>query len=309
MHKYIFKRILWVIPVILGVSFVVFSIMHFSPGDPALIILGESAPADAVARLQAEMGLDRPFLVQFFNYIYNVFIKFDLGRSYINNRPVLGEILTRLPNTLKLATISIVVAAGVGIPLGVIAAIRPYSKADNITMIFALIGVSMPAFWMGLLLIIVFSLNLRWFPATGFDTWKQMVLPVFTLASSSIGSIARITRSSVIDVSGQDFIRTAHAKGATRFTVIFDHTLRNALLPVITVIGLQFGTLLGGAVLTETIFSINGLGTLMVNAIRQRDMMIVQGTVLLVAIIFTLVNLSVDILYGFIDPRISAQYK
>ena len=309
MHKYIFKRIIWVIPVILGVSFVVFTIMHFSPGDPALIILGESAPADAVMKLRAEMGLDRPFFVQFFNYIYDVFVKFDLGRSYINNRPVLGEILSRLPNTMKLATISILVAAAVGIPLGVVAAIRPYSKADNITMIFALIGVSMPAFWMGLLLIIVFSLNLRWFPATGFDSWKQMILPVFTLASSSIGSIARITRSSVIDVSGQDFIRTAHAKGASRFSVIFDHTLRNALLPVITVIGLQFGTLLGGAVLTETIFSINGLGTLMVNAIRQRDMMIVQGTVLLVAIVFALVNLTVDILYGFIDPRISAQYK
>lgn len=309
MHKYILKRMLWVLPVILGVSFVVFSIMHFSPGDPALIILGESAPPEAVAQLQAEMGLDRPFLVQFFNYVSDVFFKFDLGRSYISNRPVLNEILTRLPNTMKLASWSILVAASVGIPLGVVAAIKPYSKIDNFTMVFALVGVSMPAFWMGLLLIIVFSLNLGWFPATGFDSWKQMILPVFTLASSSIGSIARITRSSVIDVSGQDFIRTARAKGASRFTVIFEHTLRNALLPVITVIGLQFGTLLGGAVLTETIFSINGLGTLMVNAIRQRDMMIVQGTVLLVAVVFTMVNLSVDILYGFIDPRISSQYK
>lgn len=309
MHKYVIKRILWVIPVILGVSFAVFTIMHFSPGDPALIILGESAPAEAVAKLQTEMGLDRPFLVQFFSYVYNVFFKFDLGRSYISNRPVLNEILTRLPNTLKLATLSITVAAVVGIPLGVMAAIRPYSKVDNITMVFALIGVSMPAFWMGLLLIIVFSLTLGWFPATGFDSWRQMILPVFTLASASIGSIARITRSSVIDVAGQDFIRTARAKGASGFMIVFQHTLRNALLPVVTVIGLQFGALLGGAVLTETIFSINGLGTLMVNAIRQRDMMILQGTILLVAIVFTLVNLSVDILYGFIDPRISSQYK
>lgn len=309
MHKYVIKRILWVIPVILGVSFTVFTILHFSPGDPALIILGESAPAEAVASLKAEMGLDQPFLVQFFNYVYKVFFKFDLGRSYISNRLVLNEILTRLPNTLKLATLSISVAALVGIPLGVVAAIKPYSKVDNITMVFALIGVSMPAFWMGLLLIIIFSLTLGWFPATGFTTWRQMVLPVFTLASASIGSIARITRSSVIDVAGQDFIRTARAKGASSFMIIFQHTLRNALLPVVTVIGLQFGTLLGGAVLTETIFSINGLGTLMVNAIRQRDMMILQGTILLVAIVFTLVNLSVDILYGFIDPRISSQYK
>lgn len=309
MIKYIFKRLLWVIPVMFGVSFIVFSIMHFSPGDPITIILGESASPEAIAQLTEKLGLDRPFIVQFGNYAYNVFFKFDLGRSYINNRQVMTEILTRLPNTMKLAGLSIGVAALVGIPLGVLAAIKPNSKADNFIMVLSLVGVSMPAFWMGLILIITFSLNLGWFPTTGFDNPNQMVLPVFTLASASIGSIARITRSSYLDVAGQDFIRTARAKGASNFTVIFEHTLRNALLPVITVIGLQFGSLLGGAVLTETIFSINGLGTLMVNAIRQRDMMIVQGSVLFVALVFTVVNLGVDILYAFIDPRISQQYK
>ena len=167
----------------------------------------------------------------------------------------------------------------------------------------------MPSFWQGLLLIIVFSLQLKWFPSTGFESWQQMVLPVITLASSSIGSIARITRSSMLDVMGQDFIRTAHAKGVSQRGVIYVHTLRNALLPVVTVIGLQFGALLGGAVLTETVFSINGLGTLMVNAIRQRDLIVVQGGVLFIAFIFTIVNLSVDILYGYIDPRIRSQYK
>ncbi len=309
MIKYIFKRLLWVIPVMFGVSFIVFSIMHFSPGDPITIILGESASPEAIAQLTEKLGLDRPFIVQFGNYAYNVFFKFDLGRSYINNRQVMTEILTRLPNTMKLAGLSIGVAALVGIPLGVLAAIKPNSKADNFIMVLSLVGVSMPAFWMGLILIITFSLNLGWFPTTGFDNPNQMVLPVFTLASASIGSIARITRSSYLDVAGQDFIRTARAKGASNFTVIFEHTLRNALLPVITVVGLQFGSLLGGAVLTETIFSINGLGTLMVNAIRQRDMMIVQGSVLFVALVFTVVNLGVDILYAFIDPRISQQYK
>lgn len=309
MIKYIIKRLLWVIPVMLGVSFIVFSIMHFSPGDPVRIILGESAQPEAILQLTQEMGLDRPFLVQYANYATNVFTKFDLGRSYITNRQVITEITTRLPNTIKLAALSISVAAAVGIPLGVLAAVKPNSKSDNIIMILSLVGVSMPAFWLGLILIITFSLTLGWFPATGFDNLNQMVLPVFTLAAASIGSIARITRSSYLDVAGQDFIRTARAKGASNFTVIFEHTLRNALLPVVTVIGLQFGSLLGGAVLTETIFSINGLGTLMVNAIRQRDLMIVQGSVLFVALIFTLVNLGVDILYAFIDPRISKQFE
>lgn len=309
MVKYILKRLLWVIPVMLGVSFIVFSIMHFSPGDPITIILGESAQPEDVLKLTQELGLDKPFLVQFGNYAYKVFFNFDLGRSYINNRQVMKEILIRLPNTMQLAALSIGVAAVLGIPLGVIAAIKPNSRADNFIMILSLIGVSMPAFWMGLILIITFSLTLGWFPTTGFDHLNQMVLPVFTLASASIGSIARITRSSYLDVAGQDFIRTARAKGASNLTVIFEHTLRNALLPVVTVIGLQFGSLLGGAVLTESIFSINGLGTLMVNAIRQRDMMIVQGSVLFVALVFTLVNLGVDILYAFIDPRISEQYK
>ena len=309
MYKYVLKRLLWVIPILLGVSLIVFAIMHYSPGDPATLILGESATPQAIAQLRSEMGLDQPFLIQYFKYIGNAFLKFDLGRSFVNNRPVITEIMTRFPNTMKLAGYSILLAAVVGIPLGVLAARKPYSAVDNGTMLVSLLGVSMPTFWQGLLLIIVFSLQLKWFPSTGFESWQQMVLPVITLASSSIGSIARITRSSMLDVMGQDFIRTAHAKGVSQRGVIYVHTLRNALLPVVTVIGLQFGALLGGAVLTETVFSINGLGTLMVNAIRQRDLIVVQGGVLFIAFIFTIVNLSVDILYGYIDPRIRSQYK
>lgn len=309
MIKFISKRLLWVIPIMIGVSLVVFAIMHFSPGDPATIILGESAPPEAIQQLRAEMGLDKPFLIQYFNYISNAVLNFDLGRSYISNRAVSSEILTRLPNTLKLAGLSIAIATLIGIPLGVIASRKPYSKLDNATMMVSLVGVSMPTFWQGLILIIVFSLNLKWFPSTGFTTWQQMVLPVITLASSSIGSIARITRSSMLDVAGQDYIRTAKAKGLAGRKVVYEHTLRNALIPVVTVIGLQFGALLGGAVLTESIFSVNGLGTLMVLAIRQRDLMIVQGSVLFIAFVFTIVNLCVDILYGYIDPRVRSQFK
>lgn len=309
MHKYIFKRILWLIPVLIGVSFVVFTIMYLSPGDPAIAILGEGAPPEALAQLRAELGIDRPFIVQYLSYAKNAFLRFDLGRSFISNRSVMNEILIRLPNTIKLASISVLVAALCGIPLGVISARKPYSKLDNASMFVSLVGVSMPTFWQAMLLIIVFSLYLRWFPSSGFDSWRAMVLPVIALASSSMGSIARITRSSMLDVLDQDYIRTAQAKGLSDKKVVYVHALRNALIPVVTVIGLQFGSLLGGAVLTETIFSINGVGTLMVNAIQQRDTMIVQGGVMFVAFVFSIANLGVDILYAYIDPRIRSQYK
>lgn len=309
MFRYITKRILWLIPILFGVTLLVFSIMYFSPGDPAMLMLGEGANAADLAALRAEMGLDRPFIVQFLSYFKSVFIDFDLGRSYVSNRVVLTEILTRLPNTLRLASWSILIASLIGIPLGVISATRPYSKIDNFATFISLIGVSMPTFWQALLLIILFTSILGWLPATGFTSWQQMIMPVATLATSSMGTITRITRSSMMDVLDQDYIRTSHAKGVSDRLVIFKHALRNALIPVVTVIGLQFGTLLGGAVLTETVFSINGIGTLMVDSIRTRDTVMVQGGVLFIAFLFTIVNLSVDILYGYIDPRIKSQYE
>lgn len=306
--QYIIKRILWLFPILLGVSFVVFTIMYLSPGDPARIILGEGATEETLQALRADMGLDRNFVVQFFNYVRDVVFNFDLGRSYVSRRPVMGEILIRLPNTVRLASWSVFFSTLIGVPMGVISATRPYSKTDNFVMSASLIGVSMPMFWQALLLIILFTAILGWLPATGFTTWEQMIMPVFALASSSMGTVARITRSSMMDVLGQDYIRTSRAKGVPEKKVIFQHALRNALIPIVTVIGLQFGVLLGGAVLTETIFSINGLGTLMVNAIRTRDTMIVQGGVLFIAFLFTIVNLFVDILYAYIDPRIRSQY-
>ncbi|MFS0937477.1 peptide/nickel transport system permease [Enterococcus sp. AZ178] len=308
MFQYIVKRILWLFPILLGVSFIVFTIMYLSPGDPVTMVLGEGATPEQYEAMRVQMGLDRSFIEQFFHYIKNVVVEFDLGRSYVSGRVVMDEILVRLPNTIKLSVWSVLFASLIGIPLGVISASRPYSKVDNFVMFLSLVGVSMPTFWQALLLIILFTSTLGWLPASGFDTWQQMIMPVFALASSSIGTIARITRSSMMDVLDQDYIRTAKAKGVDGSKVTFHHALRNALIPVVTVIGLQFGALLGGAVLTETVFSINGIGTLMVNAIRTRDTMIVQGGVLFIAFIFTMVNLCVDILYAYIDPRIKTSY-
>ncbi|MEY8291933.1 ABC transporter permease [Carnobacteriaceae bacterium 52-44] len=309
MLRYIMKRILWLVPILLGVSFIVFTIMYLSPGDPVTLILGEGASEEAYEALRIQMGLDRSFIEQFFSYIRRVVFDLDLGRSYVSNRVVLDEILVRLPNTIRLASWSILFATLIGVPLGVISATRPYSKLDNAVMFISLMGVSMPTFWQALLLIILFTSTLGWLPATGFTTWQQMIMPVAALATSSMGMIARITRSSMMEVLDQDYIRTSQAKGVPDGRVIFQHALKNALIPVVTVIGLQFGALLGGAVLAETIFSINGLGTMMVNAIRTRDSMVVQGGVLFIAFIFTLVNLCVDILYAYIDPRIRSQYE
>lgn len=309
MLKYLLRRVLLLIPVLIGVSFIVFSMMHFSPGDPARTMLGETATQDQIEQLREELGLNDPFLVQYGRYITNVVVNQDLGRSYVSKRPVANEIITRYPNTLKLAGLGIGLAILIGIPVGIISATKQYSWLDNITMFFALVGVSMPVFWQGILLILLFSVTLRWLPSSGFDTWQQMIMPAFALGTGSMAVIARMTRSSMLEVYRQDYIRTARSKGLGEWLVINRHALRNALIPVVTVIGLQFGFLLGGAVLTETIFSINGVGRLMVESIQRRDMMIVQGGVLVFAFTFSLINLGVDILYAFLDPRIRAQYK
>lgn len=309
MHKYILRRLMLLIPVMLGVTFIVFTMMYFTPGDPARIMLGESAPDAEVERLRDELGLNDPFLVQYVRYVKNAVIEQDLGRSYTTNRLVFNEIAARFPNTLKLAAIGVLVAVMIGVPVGIISATKQYSVFDNVSMVLALVGVSMPNFWQGLLLIILFSINLGWLPSSGFHTWKHMVLPAVTLGTSSAAIITRMTRSSMLEVVRQDYIRTARAKGQTESVVINKHALKNALIPIITVVGLQFGFLLGGAVLTESIYGITGVGRLMVDSIRSRDMMVVQGGVLFIAVCFSIVNLFVDILYAFVDPRIKSQYK
>lgn len=308
MMRYIAKRIVATIPVIIAVTFIIFSLLHFSAGDPARAILGEQAEGDQIEQLREELGLNDPFLEQYTRYATNVFVKGDLGRSYLTNRAVNEELSFRFPNTVKLAVASIAVALIIGIPLGVLSAIKQNTIVDNVSMFLALIGVSMPVFWQGVLLILVFSLWLGWLPSAGFTTWRHLILPAFALGTGSAAIIARMTRSSMLEVIQQDYIRTARSKGLKEFIVVNRHALRNALIPLVTVVGLQFGSLLGGAVLTETIFSIPGVGTMIVQGIRTRDMMIVQGGVLVIALTFTAINLLVDIVYGMLDPKIREQY-
>lgn len=308
MHKYVLKRILLLIPVLLGVSLLVFAIMSLTPGDPAQLILGENAPKEAVLKLREEMGLNDPFFIQYFRFVKNA-IMGDFGRSYTTGREVFGEIFARFPNTLILAVIGIIISVCIGIPIGIISATRQYSFLDSFSMVIALLGVSMPVFWLGLMLILTFSVKLGWLPSGGFDGLKSIILPAITLGVGSAAIITRMTRSSMLEVIRQDYIRTARAKGVAEKVVINRHALKNALIPIITVVGLQFGHLLGGAVLTESVYSWPGVGRLMVDAIRQKDTPTVLAAVVFLATAFSVVNLLVDILYAYVDPRIKSQYK
>ncbi|BFK88507.1 ABC transporter permease [Pseudoflavonifractor sp. DSM 107456] len=308
MYKYVLKRLLMLIPVIIGVSFLVFFIMSLSPGDPARTILGETAPIEAVEALREELGLNDPVLKRYVDYMGGL-LHGDMGTSYKSNRPVFDEIMGRFPATLKLSLWGMLFAVALSIPIGIISATKQYSLVDGVSMVGALLGVATPNFWLGLILIIVFSLNLKWFPSGGMDGWKTYIMPVITLGTGCMASITRTTRSSMLEVIRQDYIRTARAKGVKQRVVITRHALRNALIPVITVIGLQFGYLLGGAVLTETVFSWPGVGTYLVNSIKAKDTPSVMGCVIVFSIAFSIVNLLVDLLYAFVDPRIKSKYK
>lgn len=308
MRKYITRRLLMLIPVILGVTFIVFSIMYMTPGDPAQMILGESAPESAVQALREQMGLNDPFLVQYGRFIKNA-VMGDFGRSYTTKREVFTEIFARFPATLQLASVGVLLAVLIGIPVGIISATKQYSLFDSVSMILALLGVSMPNFWQGLMFILLFSVTLGLLPSGGYGSFKHFILPALTLGTSTAAVIARMTRSSMLEVIRQDYIRTARAKGVEEKKVILKHALKNALIPIITVVGLQFGALLGGAVLTETVFSWPGIGRLLVDAIKQKDTPMVQATVVFIAVTFSIVNLAVDILYAYVDPRIKSQYK
>lgn len=303
MASYIIRRLLLVIPVLLGVSLLVFSMVRLIPGDPAIFIAGEHATEEDIAAIREEFGLNRSFPVQYWFFLRNL-VRGDLGRSTRTDRPVGLEIWERLPNTLKLASVSMLIASVVGLVAGIISATRPYSLLDYAAMVGAMIGVSTPVFWLGLMLMLLFSVQLNWLPAAGAKTFSHIILPAITLGAASTAVIARITRSSMLEVFNQDYIQTARSKGLREGWVIIKHALRNALIPVVTVMGLRFGTLLGGAVLTETVFAWPGIGRLMVGSILARDYPVVQGAVLVVACTFIFVNLAVDLLYSFIDPRI-----
>jgi peptide/nickel transport system permease protein len=302
-------RILMLIPVVIGVALIIFTLLYITPGDPARMALGEDAPAEAVEQFRQNYGLDDPFLVQFSRYIYKGFLQGDFGRSYVTKNPVTTELMNRFPITLRLAFYAVLVGVLLGIPFGIICAVKQYSIFDSVTMVLALVGVAMPNFWMGLLLILLFSVHLGWLPPSGFTTFNEMVMPVFTLSGGSLAIITRMTRSSMLEVIKADYIRTARAKGQSELKIIFKHALPNAMIPVITIIGMQFGTLLGGGILTESVFSIPGVGRLMVESIKMRDYPIVQGGVLYIALVYCFINLAVDLLYAWVDPRIKAQYR
>jgi ABC-type dipeptide/oligopeptide/nickel transport system permease component len=331
MASYLLRRLALTIPILLGVSLLVFLMLHSAGGDPAQTILGARADPESIAELRRELGLDRPLLVQYVAFLAGA-VRGDFGRSYRSNTPVVAEIAARFPATIELAVAAMVIAVVAGVVFGTLAAVRRHSILDYVSSTVVLLGVSLPTFWLGLILIIIFGLWLRWLPISGRvdprlgadpslpfltlasllhgnwgvakDALRHLILPALTLAAWPAAIVARMTRASLIESLGQDYVRTARGKGLPEQLIVVSHAARNALLPVLTVVGLEFGTLLGGAVVTETIFSWPGLGQLTVTAIGARDYQVVQGVVVLLGAVFVLLNLLVDVLYAVLDPRI-----
>ena len=307
MHKYVIKRILMLIPILLGISIIIFTIISLTPGNPARMILGERAPQEAIDELNTRLGYYDPLPVKYVNYMKNA-LQGDFGYSYRTGASVIDEIKARFPTTLLLAVMIVTITAVVSIPLGVLVALKKDTFIDGIALIIALVLTAMPSFWLGLILMLVFSLHLDLLPATGSDSFANFILPSLTIAAISVAQIMRMTRSSMLEVIRQDYIRTARAKGASETIVIWRHAVRNAMLPVITTMGINFGYALGGSVFIESVFGMTGLGTLLLTAIRSKDVPLVMACVLFISFLFSIITLLVDLSYGIIDPRIRAQY-
>lgn len=309
MIRYIVRRILLIIPVLLGISLIVFTMLYFTPGNPAVLMLSADATTEQIAALEHELGLDQPFWVRYFNYIKDIVTKGDLGLSYTTRRSVTIELVERFPKSVQLALWSAVIATVTGVIIGIISAVRQYTILDNVSTALGLVGLSMPNFWLGMLLIILFAVNLRWLPASGVTSWKGWILPCVTIGISNCAKIMRMTRSSLLEVLRQDYVTTARSKGLSEGVVILKHAFRNALIPIVTSVGMTFAGTMGGAIVTESVFSIPGVGKLMVDSINQLNYPMVQGGVLMLAAWFCMINLLIDILYAFIDPTIKAQYS
>jgi peptide/nickel transport system permease protein len=303
MIGYIIRRVLGAVPVLLGISFLVFAIGKVTPGDPAKMMLGPRATPENIANLREQLNLDDPLFVQYGNYIWNV-MHGDMGRSYKGQTLVFEEIVKRVPPSVELGAAAFVFAIIVGIPAGLYAARNHNRAADSATMVMALTWMSLPEFWLAIVVILVFGVQLKWIPITGGEGIKELIAPAIVLGIGPAAVLARLTRSSVLEVLGEDYVRTAHAKGLTRRLVYYRHALRNAMIPIVTYLGLLFAGLIGGAVFVESVFARPGLGRFAINAINNRDMPQIQGIVLLGALLYVLVNLGVDILYAIIDPRI-----
>ncbi len=308
MLRYIYKRIVFLIPVLIGVSVLIFAIIHLAPGDPAETLLGPSATAQDLKELRTQLGLDKPLLSQYFSFLTNT-LKGDLGRSIRTNNPVLEELLDRFRPSFMLASLSMLFALSLGIPLGIMAALRQNTWIDTLCNFVALLGFSLPGFWLGLMLMLLFSIMIPILPSSGYGSWEQLIMPTIVLGTNTMAVLARMTRSSMLEVIRQDYVRTAKAKGLKWRLILMRHILTNVMIPVVTIAGLHFGHMLGGVVITETVFSIPGIGRLIIDAIRFHDYPVVQGGILFFAFCLSLVNLAVDLLYALLDPRIKAQYR
>ena len=310
MLRFVVKRILLLVPILIGVATVTFLLMYVIPGDPVLALVGERYDEETLDDMLEELGLDKPLIVQYVEYLGRL-ARFDLGRSFLTRRPVSEAILERLPRTLVLALSAMAIAVLFGVAIGLLAAWGRFPRLGRLCMVFTLVGVSIPVFWLGLLLIHLFAIKLSVLPPSGYGggSLRYLILPAFTLSLSSMATVARVTRSGIIDTANEDYVRTARAKGLGELVVLGKHVLRNALVPVVTIVGADFGSYLSGSVLTESIFGWPGLGRLIVQGILRRDFPVIQGAVLFMAVMFVVVNLIVDLSYGFIDPRIRLARK
>lgn len=308
MGRYICNRLLWLIPVILGITILIFTIMYFVPGDPVGSLVGSSATEQEKEEMREKMGFNDPYIVRLGRYLEDVFLHFDFGESYMTGLPVIEEIMNRIPRTLYVALGSMVVAVILGIPLGIVAAVKQDSLADSASMIVALMGVSMPNFWFATLMVLLFALKLNWLPAMGIGSFKNYIMPIIASAFGLLANLARQSRSGMLEVIRADYITTARAKGASRWSVIVNHALPNALIPIITVIGTRLASCLAGSLILENVFSIPGVGQYMIKAINSRDYPAVQGSIIFVSVFFGVVMLLVDLIYAAVDPRIKDRY-
>ena len=304
MGRYIFKRLLTALPVVFGVFTVAFVLLYLLPGDPASTMLARSgASAQQIAQLRAELGLDDPLYIQYAKYLSST-VQGDFGRSMVSQEPVLKLLMARIPTTLELVMMALLLSVPFGTLLGMIAAVHQNTWIDRLVVAFASIGVSMPSFWLGLMLILFFSVTLGWLPSFGQGSFKHLILPATVLGFGAIGTIARTARTSMLDVLKQDYIITARSKGLAEHTTLLRHALRNALIPIVTIVGLQFGWLLSGSIIVEAVFSRQGLGLILIDSVLEQDLPVVQGAVLLTSVLYIFLNLVVDLAYGFVDPRV-----
>lgn len=308
MHRYIIRRLLLIIPTLLLVIAVVFFILNITPGDPARIILGQNATQEAVDSLNETLGLNRPLWQRYLSYLGGI-VRLDFGDSYRDGQPVMAELLIKFPTTLKLALLSSITSIVLGIPLGILSAVKEHSALDITLTVSAMFLASMPSFWLGLMLILIFSLNLRLLPTSGIGGIEHYIMPVLTQSLASAAFMSRMTRATMLETMRQDYIRTAKAKGASPQRIIWKHAIKNALMPVITMVGMSFASMLGGSMIVEVVFGLPGVGQHILQAIRMKDLPVVMGSTVLLATLFMLIMLAVDLVYAFIDPRIKAQFQ